>query len=244
MSDDIKDLLALAVPDHELLHAGADAATDLARGRRNLRRRRLALVVGAAVAVVAVAGGVVTGVDLGGTSQHLSASGRLGQGSRPSPPTSVSQPAAASVSPSSHQSASPKPGGRPIALVAYTGQQVPGYQVTEVPAGWTIQGGNAFVLALAPIGYPNKDIDSFMGKLVVTSQSASETSGDHGTPETVDGKPGRFWTDGGYEQLIYRYTSSTWVDVQAPPSLDWDATQLVAFADGVTVLANAQQSKG
>ncbi len=43
-------------------------------------------------------------------------------------------------------------GRRRLALVAYGGTQVPGYQVAQVSVGWTIQGGNAFVLTLALIG--------------------------------------------------------------------------------------------
>lgn len=218
MTDDIKDLLALAVPDDKLLHASAAAGTDLTRGQRTLRRRRIALAVGATVAVGAVAGGLVTGLEAGGTPA--------------APPRHLAGSASAS------------PGSHPIALVAYTGQQVPGYQVAQVPTGWTIQGGNAFVLTLAPIGYQNTDIDAFVGKLVVMTESASQAATQSGTAESVNGQPGRFWISGGYAELIYRYTSSTWVNIQAAPSLNWDTTQIVAFANGVKVLPNAQQSKG
>ncbi len=237
MTDDIKDLLALAVPEHELLHASGDAATDLARAQRTLRRRRVAQVVGTAVAVGAVAGGLTTAADSGAPSHHPAASARITPG-RSSASASVSQVSHPSAS------ASASPGGHPIALVAYTGQQVPGYQVAQVPAGWTIQGGNAYVLTLAPIGDSNTDIDAFIGKLVVMTESAAEAQTQSGTPETVNGQPGRFWISGGYAELIYRYTSSTWVNVQAAPSLNWDPTQIIAFAGGVKVLENAQQSKG
>ncbi len=238
MTDEIKDLLALAVPDAGLLHASGDAAADLSRGRRSLRHRRVALVVGTAVAIGAVAGGVATAASSGGASPASShrplASGRTSPSARASVSPGRKPSASASASPSSH----------PIALVAYTGQQVPGYQVAQVPNGWTIQGGNAFVLTLAPIGYQNTDINSFLGKLVVMTEPASEAATQSGTAETVNGQPGKFWIQGGYQTLIYRDTSSTWVDIQAPPSLSWDATQIIAFANGVKVLANAQQSKG
>jgi hypothetical protein len=222
MTDEIKDLLALVVPDHALPHAGEDAAGDLARGHRAMRRRRLALAAGAAVALGALAGGVATAAGSG------------------VPTAGFHHPASPPPSSSGQRGA----GNRAIALVAYGGAQVPGYQVAEVPAGWTIQGGNAYALALAPIGYPNTNIDSFIGKLVVMSESASEVPGQPGAAESVSGQPGRFWTQDGTETLIYRFTASTWVYIQAPPSLGWDAAQLVAFAEGVKVLGNAQQSKG
>jgi hypothetical protein len=225
MTSDVKELLALAVPDPAVLHASGAAPADLARGQRMLRRRRLTVVGAGAVVVGMVAGGLATSTP----------SGHAPVASRPPRP-----PASAPASPAGQPGAS----GHSIALVDYTGTQIPGYQVAKVPAGWTIQGGNAYVLALAPAGDPDTDIDSFAGKLVVTLESASDAPSQLGAAETVKGQPGRFWTEAGTQILIYRYTASTWVDIQAPSTLGWDSAQLVAFADGVKVLGNAQQSHG
>lgn len=225
MTDDIKDLLTLAVPDRTRLQASASPAADLARGQRSLRRRRLALVASAAVAVGAVAGGVASGAEAG--------SGTPAGASHPPVSAPASRPAQSGTG-TQH----------PLALVAYGGAQPPGYQVAEVPAGWTIQGGNAYVLTLAPIGDPDTDVDSFAGKLVVMLESASDVPYQPGAAETVNGQPGRFWIQPDAETLVYRYTASTWVVIQAPSALGWDSAQLVQFAQGVTILGNAQQSHG
>jgi hypothetical protein len=47
-----------------------------------------------------------------------------------------------------------KPQPTSIALVAFTGEQPPGYQGAEVPSGWVVQGGNRFALVIAPKGDP------------------------------------------------------------------------------------------
>lgn len=158
-------------------------------------------------------------------------------------------PAATSLPGRSSPAAAPSgtgtsPAATRIALVAYTGQQVPGYQVSEVPRGWDIQGGNAYALVLAPKGDTDTSIDSFIGKLVVMLQSRDASSPAAGTRQPVAGRPGWFDVQGDTQILTYRDAKGHWVVIQAPVSLGWDSARLAQFAAGVQVLHNAQQGRG
>lgn len=217
--NDVKDLLERALTDgHGPDPAqGAEPAGDLARGRGLLRRRRLmglAGLAGGAAVVTAVAVPLSAATGTGHGSGH---------GTRPG---------------AAHQV---KPG---IALVAYRGSQPAGYQVSEVPNGWVIQGGNAYALVLAPQGDKDTDISSFVGKLVVMLQSRDATGPGPGTSQPVAGQPGRFQVQGDTEILTYQDQKGAWVVIQAPTSLGWNAGRLAQFAAGVQVLHNAQQGRG
>jgi hypothetical protein len=249
--NDIKDLLTLALPDRaagseagSAAAAGAGSgsgsgapasvvAADLSRGRRLLHRRRRnqAAALTGAMATVAAAGLITAGL----TGPHQA--GTPSAGPRPASPA-AERP----------ESLGPAIGSRgpvrAIRLVAYQGAQAPGYQVAEVPAGWTIQGGNPYVLTLAPVGYPDQNVDSFVGKLVVMLNSASAGPPTQGSPDPVDGRPGKFDVQGDTQILIYKDASGQWVDIQAPTSLGWGASQLAQFASGVQVLGNARQGVG
>jgi len=123
----VKDLLELALEDGPDAERVVDPAGDVARGRRLLRQRRLA--AGGGVAAAAAVGTLVP-VILGGGGAPS------GVSPRPSTPAVSTTPVAQ--------------GHRSIALVAFNGDQVPGYQVAEVPSGWVIQGGNPYALVIAP----------------------------------------------------------------------------------------------
>jgi hypothetical protein len=141
------------------------------------------------------------------------------------------------------------PSGHPltaaIALVAYTGQQAPGYQVAKVPEGWVIQGGDPFVLTIAPANDPDKHYTTFVGKLVVMLQSrdAADPSGP-GRPQQVAGRPGHFDVQGDTQILTYQDAAGHWIVIQAPVSLGWDSSVLAEFAAGAQVLHNAQPGRG
>jgi hypothetical protein len=215
--NDVRDLLELALadgpapgPPHD-----ADPAGDLARGRRLLRRRRLAVLAGSVTAVAAVA--VMPWAAI------------TAAGGPASPRAQAAHPAQAPHS---------------IALVAYQGQQPPGYRVAEMPSGWVVQGGNAYALTIAPRSDKDTNPDSFLGKLVVMLQSRDAGAPTVGTSQPVSGRPGRFYVQDGTQQLIFRGVDGRWVVVQAPASLGWDSTRLAQFAAGVQVLGNAQQGRG
>lgn len=195
--------------------AAVDPAADLARGRALLHRTRRRRVASVAGVGAAAAGLAVT-VSL------LPA---------PSPP-------ARDTTPSSVQAL----GG--LRLVAWTGEQPPGYRVAEVPEGWEVQGGSPFALTLARIGDPDRSPDSFVGKLVVMLQSSSFTGAPEGELVDVAGREGRFVVDGATQMLTFRIADGRWVVVQAPTVLGWDAARLARFASGVEVLGHAEPGVG
>jgi hypothetical protein len=217
----VKDMLGLALENGPDAERVIDPAGDVARGRRLLRRRRLA--AGGGVAVAAAVGALVP-VILGG--------GGAPSGVSPHPSTSavLTTPVAQ--------------GHRSIALVAFTGEQVPGYQVAEVPSGWVVQGGNPYALVIAPQGDPDTSIDSFQGKLVVMLQSRDASAPTSGESDPVNGHPGFLDVQGDTQMLTFQRADGRWVVIQAPTALGWDAGKLAQFASGVQVLDNAQPSRG
>src|SRR5215468_3321820 len=210
----VKDLLELALADGHGPRSDqiVDAAADVARGRRLLRRRRLASVGG--VAVAAAAGVSVPLIVLA-----------------PAHPVATEHPGKQGVS------LSPAPQGKQsIRLVAFTGDQPPGYQVADVPRGWVVQGGTPYALVIAPQGDPDTNVDSFTGKLVVMLLSSDASPPSSGTSVPVNGMRGFLDTQGDTQILIFQRPDGRWVDIQAPTSLGWDADTFAQFASGVQVL--------
>jgi hypothetical protein len=128
--------------------------------------------------------------------------------------------------------------------VSYTGYQAPGYEVSEVPRGWVVQGANAFALTVAPRDFPDKSVDSFIGKIAVMLKSRDEPApkGEPNLP--VDGQPGFLDRQGDTWILLYQKPSGLWVDIQFPAKLGWDGPQFARFAAGVKVLGAAQPGRG
>jgi hypothetical protein len=181
-------------------------------------------------------------VALGLAATGPAAGGRLAPAAGPTS-RAVTSPAARV--PRSPAAPAPRsPAAEAVALVSYSGAQVPGYQVAEVPSGWVLQGGNAFVLVIAPAGDRDTDINSFTGKLIVGLKSAQEPVPTQVPSQPVAGRPGYLSVQDGTQILIFQAANGAWVDIQAPPSLGWDGTQLAQFAAGVQVLGNAQPSHG
>jgi hypothetical protein len=213
----------------------ADPAPDLARGRRLRRRRRLLALTGGATVVAAVA--VAVPLSLAGPSTART-------GARPVATAGHKVRVGTSRVGASRVSTGPHRTTIAIKLVAYTGRQAPGYQVSEVPKGWVIQGGNPYVLTLAPQGDKDTSINSFVGKLVVMLQSRDAKGPGPGRPQPVAGRPGRFDVQDGTQILTYQDSAGGWVVIQAPTSLGWTSARLAQFAAGVQVLGNAQQGRG
>jgi hypothetical protein len=228
--NDVKDMLAAALDRGPDPGQPVNPAGDLARGRRLLRRRRLTRLAGAA-GVAGVAAGIVAAVlTLGPAGQ-----------SAPHQPPAAGQH-------TRHQHAPPAPGQHParraIKLVSYEGYQAPGYQVSEVPRGWVVQGANAFALTVAPAGDPDKSVDSFTGKIAVMLKSRDEPA-PKGQPNLqVAGRPGFLDRQGDTWILLYQDKAGQWVDIQFPAKLGWDVPQFAKFAAGVQVLGNAQPGRG
>jgi len=205
-------------------------ATDLARGRAALRRRRLRLG-GALSATVLV---------IGGAAGYLSVSGqpaaRQHHGTAASAPLKIH-----------HGGTAPAPSK--IRLAAYRGQQPNGFNVTSVPQGFhlQIQASNANSFILAPPG-ADKDPSSFVGKLVVTAEAGSELGnwesfGDRSV--TVHGGHARIGNQkGSATQLWFGVANGVVVDVQAWDSIGLTDQQLINFADGVTTTPALQLGHG
>ncbi len=131
-----------------------------------------------------------------------------------------------------------------IQLVDYTGAQLAGFTVNQVPAGWQLSTSTSFALLITPDGTTNHDPDDFEGKLAVLTSSTDQHGPGPGDPVTVDGQPGRVHTSGGVLILSYNAPNGFGIDIQAPSTLGWGAAQIVAFAEGVHVTANAVHSHG
>jgi hypothetical protein len=189
---------------------------DVARGRQALKRRRLGRTPVVAGAAAVVA---VAGFAL---SQHAA--------TPPAPATN----------------ASPTGAQAGIRLVAYTGAQPQGYTVDSVPAGWEIQGVDNYVLAIAPVGDKDTNIDSFEGKLVVMLRSKDDTGARAGDAVTIGSQPGVIdhSQDAFVTQVFYTDAAGHRVDIQVPPTLHWTNAEIVAFAASVHVNATAQAGVG
>ena len=224
---DVKDILAAALDRGPGPGQPVNPAGDLARGRRLLRRRRLTGLAGAAGVAAGITAVVLTLGPAGPAATH---------------------PGPAAGQHTRHHEVPAAPGHhlakRAIKLVSYQGYQAPGYQVSEVPRGWVVQGSNAFALTVAPADDPDKSVDSFVGKIAVMLKSRDEPA-PKGQPNLqVAGRPGFLDRQGDTWILLYQDPSGLWVDIQFPAKLGWDAPQFARFAAGVKVLGNAQPGRG
>ncbi|HTU28740.1 MAG TPA: hypothetical protein VMF07_05120 [Solirubrobacteraceae bacterium] len=131
-----------------------------------------------------------------------------------------------------------------IQLVDYTGAQLAGFTVDQVPAGWQLSTSTSYALLITPDGSTNNDPADFEGKLAVLTSSTDQHGLGPGARVTVDGQPGRVHTSGGVLILSYNAPNGFGIDIQAPSTLGWGAAQIVAFAEGVHVTANAVHSHG
>ncbi|HVW80022.1 MAG TPA: hypothetical protein VHB69_03665 [Mycobacteriales bacterium] len=223
---DITELFQAIGPDGTGDPAAATVDGDLLRGRGALvkahRRavvRRSMLATGTLVVAAAVA---VTATQVGG-------SGTTAAGGKSEPTQAVHR---------SHHTASA------VKLVDWTGAQLNGFTVDEVPAGWHLSTSTQSALLITPDGSTNNDPDVFVDKLTVLLASTDEQSfPKDGQQVTVNGRPGVVW-NGGEEMLGYTDAAGHRVVVQAPDALHWTADQLVAFAEGVHVTSNAVAGVG
>ena len=83
----------------------------------------------------------------------------------------------------------------------------------------------------------------FEGKLTVLLQSQDASGLPPGQAVSVDGRAGVV-TDNGGQALTYNDGSGHTVVVQAPDLLRWSSAQIVSFAEGVHVTANAVAGLG
>jgi hypothetical protein len=247
--NDLKNLLERALDDGPVADAQIDPAADLARGRTRLRHRRTVTLAGTAAVALGLA---VIPLTLNGSTGSAGPS-QAGGSTRTGPLTKAS--------------GSQSPTLPSLELVTYHGKQAPGYRVASTPKGWAIQGGDPFVLTIAPTNTKDKHYTSFVGKLVVMLQSRDAKPPTEGTVQLVDGRPGRLTVEepaatdarklaaggksgaaaqpaGGTQMLTYQDAKGRWIVIQAPTFLGWDGARLAQFAAGVEVLNNAEAGRG
>ncbi|TQK69680.1 hypothetical protein [Nocardioides sp. SLBN-35] len=194
---------------------------DLARGRGASRRRAFRAGT-AGLTLVAVAGiGTAIAVNAERTPP---ASPSIAAPSSPSSPSDVSEP-----------------GG--VQLVAYTGEQQPGFVVAKVPAGFVLEGATPFNLNVARAD-DHSGLDVFEDKLVVMLESQSVTGKPEGAPVKVGDLDGWMRTVEDGTQVLTYDDGEHRVVVQAWKSLGLSDQQVIEFAEGVTVTAEAQAGVG
>jgi hypothetical protein len=205
-------------------------AADLARGHRALngRRRRRFAFSSAAVAVVVAAVAVGAG--------QISRSGGAGN----------------TVAGGTGTTTQLRP-----KLVAYTGTQPVGFQVSTVPEGWHVTSSDTSMFVVTPPGQdtappePGRAV-SMQGRISVSLQGLSRLP--DGSPVTkvdINGRAGELgfpWeTEGKLSDtrwLIFPDVSNRKVLVQVPGELGLGDDQIVRFAKGITVTDEAESVGG
>ena len=225
---DIKELLDRTAGSVEMTPSVETVEADLRRGRAALARRRRARVtrlsVVGTVAAAALVGTTIVAGTLGGTDETT--------GPASSPRSGVNQ-------------GSGPVHGTPIRLVAYDGDQLEGFIVSQVPDGWYLQGSNAFRLTVAPQGDTTSP-DSFVGKLVVMLLSSSVPQElPEGEPVQVGEYDGVVTHQTEADTLTYEDNAGHFIQIQAwRAPLGWTNEQLARFAEGVRVTSQAQPGVG
>jgi hypothetical protein len=205
-------------------------AADLARARRartDRRRRRFTIAGATAATVAAVAVGAGQFGGPGGAG------------------TTVADGAGATT-----QTLRPK-------LVAYTGNQPVGFEVSTVPEGWHVTSSDTSMFVVTPPGQdtappePGRAV-SLQGRISVSLQGLSRLP--DGSPVTkvdINGRAGELgfaWeTEGKLSDtrwLIFPDASGRKVLVQVPAELGLSDDQIVRFAKGITVTDEAESVGG
>ncbi|MCR1786481.1 hypothetical protein KVF89_28360 [Nocardioides carbamazepini] len=130
-----------------------------------------------------------------------------------------------------------------VELVAYTGAQQPGFVVAKVPAGFVLEGATPYNLNVARAD-DHSGLDVFEDKLVVMLESSSVTGEPQGTPVAVGAHDGWLRTSEDGAQILTYDDAEHRVVVQAWETLGLSDQQVVEFAEGVTVTAEAQAGVG
>jgi len=239
--NDIEELIQEAARPAEAPPSDGTVEADLRRGRAALARRRRGRTLGWGIAGLAAV--LVTGTAIVASNQSHAPVATQTSAAAPSGShaTGLGTPTGA---PTGTRPTAPAKGGS-VRLVAYHGDQLDGFVVDQIPQGWFLQGSNPFSLTVAPDGDTSSP-DGFEGKLVVMllSKSAPQRL-PNGTPVQVDGHDGVISHGPPADLLTYEDGAGHFVQVQAWTSaLHWTDEQLISFAEGVHVTADAQPGVG
>ncbi len=117
------------------------------------------------------------------------------------------------------------------------------YTFDQTPEGWEVQGANPSGVTIAPVGFPDQEPLSFVGKLVILFDG-NPLSG-----EQVQRDGRTFWVhgDSGYTTIATptRPGEPTGnVLIQFPDDTGWTRDTMLAFLGGVHVGPGAQQGVG
>jgi hypothetical protein len=191
---------------------------DLARGRTALRRRHRRAGTAALSLAVVAAGGVAWLTSSGSDGGHRS-----------------------------HTVASP-PVALKVKLVDYVGQEPRGFNIGVIPQGYglDLQASTPYEVVIAPTGDTDQNPDSFVGKMAITAEDASEfgsLSSLGNQSVTVRGHPGRLGDDGTATQVWWQ-VGSIMIDVQCWDNIGLTHDQIVDFANSVSTTPQLQLSHG
>jgi hypothetical protein len=191
---------------------------DLARGQLALRRRHRRAGTAALSLAVAATGGVAWFTSARSNGGHRT-------------PT-VAAPS----------------GALKLKLVDYVGQEPRGFHIGIIPQGYDLdlQASTPDKVVIAPTGDADKDPDSFVGKVAITAEDASEYSGLStlgNQSVTIAGNPGRVGDDGTATQVWWQVDNII-IDVQCWDTIGLTHDQLFNFANGVSTTPQLQLSHG
>jgi hypothetical protein len=143
---------------------------------------------------------------------------------------------------------STRPAPLRIKLVDYVGQDPQGFTFGTIPQGYgfDLQASTPYTVVISPSGNAATNPDSFIGKLVVSAESASTFGALSSLGKqsvTVNGNPGRLGDDGTATQIWWQ-VGSIMIDVQCWDSVGLTHDQLVTFANSVSTTPQLQLSLG
>ncbi|GAA1583450.1 hypothetical protein [Actinoplanes couchii] len=148
-------------------------------------------------------------------------------------------------------------GPSPLELVAYTGEQPAGFQVSTVPDGWRVVSSDESAFVVEPPARAERPEDAlggvnYHGRIVVMLQGGSHFP-EESPVETVDvngrsGKLGHPLEAPGElsdtRWLFFPDAAGKSVNVQVPGDVGLSDEQLVDFAEGITVTGDVVEIKG
>ena len=118
------------------------------------------------------------------------------------------------------------------------------YTFDQTPEGWEVQGANPYAVTIAPVGFPDQEPLSFVGKLVILFDGNRPS----GEQVELDGRT--FWI-GGERRATRRSppapaarARTDVVSIQYPDDTGWTRDTMLAFLAGVHVGPGAQQGVG
>jgi hypothetical protein len=117
------------------------------------------------------------------------------------------------------------------------------YSFDTTPDGWEVQGASAFAVTIAPVGAPDQDPNSFLGKLVILFDQNPPS----GEQEAREGRT--FWIrgDSGHTTISTRTRPGEptgVVSIQFPDDAGWSRDSMLEFLAGVHVGEGAQPGLG